>query len=565
MAGGGYSALPSGEDVRPTTGVSKILGPKWARIPALTLGLLAVQLLWAVEMSYAPPYLLALGLAKSNMAIVFAAGPLSGLVVQPLIGILADHSTSRWGRRRPYILVGCLLCALSILLLGFTRDFASLFTTNESATIWLAILSIYLLDFSVNAVMAADRALVVDLLPPSMQNEANAWAARMIGFGGILGFFVGNLNLPTILPFLGSTELQVLSVIVVVLLLGGHLTTATLVREKVLIRAPEQVYISEARPSLREELGRLLSNMFSLPRIIQQICIIQLFGSLGWFPILFYTTMYISDLYTRSHTTVGNASEIAEEGTRLGSRALFFSAILSLLTNLLLPLFVRSSTQGTKLRDNTTTTTERSWLRVPERMKVPLATLWAWSHLIFGACMLGTFFVSTVDQAIYLIALTGVPWAIAQWAPFTLLGEAILVDSPAPEHSESEYEAIKLEEALAVASRTPPPSPMTPRGQQHQQQHKTQLQPSLSSQAGMILGIHNLYLVIPQFFVTILCAVVFAIFEGGSSPAAARAVERADISNVERPNSVVYVFRLGALWAFIAFRLTRRLARELSR
>jgi solute carrier family 45, member 1/2/4 len=94
----------------------------------------------------ASPYLLSLGLSKSLMSIVFVAGPLSGLIVQPLIGqsaprathseliprwcvgVLADRSTSSFGRRRPYMLAGSLFCGGALLLLGFTREVASIFT-----------------------------------------------------------------------------------------------------------------------------------------------------------------------------------------------------------------------------------------------------------------------------------------------------------------------------------------------------------------------------------------------------------------------------------------------------
>lgn len=69
------------------------------------------------------------------MALVFLAAPLSGLVVQPLIGSLADRSRSRFGRRRPFMLVGVLVCIGSMLLLGYTRRFASLFISGPSSAV----------------------------------------------------------------------------------------------------------------------------------------------------------------------------------------------------------------------------------------------------------------------------------------------------------------------------------------------------------------------------------------------------------------------------------------------
>ncbi|KAJ7473439.1 major facilitator superfamily domain-containing protein [Mycena latifolia] len=591
---GGFGPLPLAESQTghaSKTGASRILGPKWARLPTVTIGLLGVQILWSVEMSYASPYLLSLGLTKSNMAIVFLAGPLSGFLIQPLIGMLADNSTSRWGRRRPYMLGGCALCAGSMLLLGYTREFAAIFTgrdnhTNDIVTVWLAILSIYLLDFSINAVQAVDRALLVDTLPPAIQASGNAWAALMLGMGSVVGFFIGNLDLPSLLPFLGpgSSELQVLSVIVSVLILTGHLITATLVKEQVLFRTTE-----EQRPSFLAEIKQIFSNMFTLPRVIRQICLIQFFAWLGWFPILFYTTMYISDLYAHSAHVSGTPAEISAEGTRLGSRALFFSAILALLTNLVLPLFTSTTSAGSHTRTDSTdsTVTTRFGSVIPESCKIPLSTLWAWSHLLFGACMLGTFFVSTVEGAIFLISLTGISWAITQWAPFSLLAEAILTSTSSAKTCPRDEEdpllvshphratlsRTSLGEAPTNKSDHNPESPISFDEQLDRLDMHSPLIPhahatpvrDLSAQAGVILGIHNVFIVIPQFLVTILCAAVFAVFDPNPSDIHDVTQDGDQWLEINRPNSVVYIFRLGALWSFIAFSICRKLGRELSR
>ena len=108
---GGFSGIPVAEEGGTPqgphlAGVAQILAPRWAKFPAITVGLLGVQVFWSVEMSYGAyatplasvprrllcplhpgtPYLLSLGLSKATVAIVFLAGPISGLVVQPLIG-----------------------------------------------------------------------------------------------------------------------------------------------------------------------------------------------------------------------------------------------------------------------------------------------------------------------------------------------------------------------------------------------------------------------------------------------------------------------------------------------
>ncbi|KAJ7856922.1 hypothetical protein B0H13DRAFT_1641253 [Mycena leptocephala] len=197
MTGGFGPSLGPVSPVDPSrwSGTARVLGPRWSHLPVLTIGLLGVQIFWSVEMSYASPYLLSLGLTTSHVALVFLAGPLSGLVVQPLVGAFADTSTSRWGRRRPFILAGCVLCVGGMLLLGYTRAVAAIFLSNGShahgvLTVILAVLAIFVIDFSINAVQAVDRALLVDTLPTAQQAAGNACAALMLGFGSVVGFFM---------------------------------------------------------------------------------------------------------------------------------------------------------------------------------------------------------------------------------------------------------------------------------------------------------------------------------------------------------------------------------------
>lgn len=97
---------------------------------------------------------------KSLLAIVWIAGPLSGVLVQPIVGILSDNCQIAWGRRRPFMLGGAAATVLSLLALAWAREIvgalAAFFGThpqNEKAiqgTIAFAILWIYLLDFAVN-------------------------------------------------------------------------------------------------------------------------------------------------------------------------------------------------------------------------------------------------------------------------------------------------------------------------------------------------------------------------------------------------------------------------------
>lgn len=630
----GFSALPFAEDSLNDesrwTGRARILGPPLARLPTLTIGLLGVQVLWSVEMSYASPYLLSLGLSKPLMAVVFLAGPLSGLIVQPLIGVLADNSKSRFGRRRPLIGTGAALCCVATLLFGYTRPFAALFTTpgspsHDSLTIWLAILSIYCIDFSINAVQALDRALLVDTLPPSDQPSGNAWAARMLAIGSVFGFFVGEIDLPQWLPFLGHAQLEDLAVIASLLLVFTHLLTSICVKERVLVSTDSR------DKGLKKEIYGIWNTLIKLPQVIRQICYIQFFASLSWFPVLFYTTVYIGELHKQvspSPTDDASAIMLEEEATRLGARALFYSALVSLAANFIMPFFVIHAKEVAAIL--TPLRPKKMW---SERVQVHLVTLWAFSLLTFAFCMAATFVVSSVGGATFIMSVTGFCWAIAQWAPFTLLAEAILshpvtdgetasihledtrsnlrsrmendeqdadetrhlVDSDLEDPTYSRTASLEREDdgypminREARVSQIDINAPLTQMSRDASPPHRLKKNLNgLSSQAGAILGIHNLFIVVPQFLVTGLSSIIFAIFDpqksvlhghypGNAIPADDTIATSGDVMRqiLDRdedpsvktgPNSIAIIFRLGGVAAAVAFVLCWRLAKELKR
>ena len=118
------------------------------------------------------PYLLQLGLSKAHTSLVWIAGPLSGLIMQPVVGVLADSSRSKWGRRRPFMIGGTIIVGFGLLILGWTGEIVGIFVEDtdlvgrqllcrgctgtdclqkRKCTIALAVASIYAVDFAINA------------------------------------------------------------------------------------------------------------------------------------------------------------------------------------------------------------------------------------------------------------------------------------------------------------------------------------------------------------------------------------------------------------------------------
>jgi solute carrier family 45 protein 1/2/4 len=125
---------------------------------------------------------------------------------------------------------------------------------------------------------------------------------------------------------------------------------------------------------------------------------------MAWFPILFYTTLYIGDLYKRSSpipSTEDGRTAFDAEATRLGSRALFWSSVVSMVGNIVLPAFVTepaaSSENEQKPHLRFGYGSKDTWWKgllkhvgVPVWMRIHLASLWALSHVVFALCMFAT-------------------------------------------------------------------------------------------------------------------------------------------------------------------------------
>lgn len=147
----------------------------------LTISIGGLQIAWSVELSNGSPYLLSLGLSKSLMALVWIAGPLSGTLVQPYVGMLSDNCRIRWGKRKPFMLGGAAATICSLLMLAWTKEIVGgilgLFGAEPESKgvkysiIVVAVLWVYILDFAINTVQAAIRAFIVDCAPTHQQGQ----------------------------------------------------------------------------------------------------------------------------------------------------------------------------------------------------------------------------------------------------------------------------------------------------------------------------------------------------------------------------------------------------------
>jgi maltose/moltooligosaccharide transporter len=152
--------------------------PKPERSPAQILnmnaGFFGIQFGWGLQMANMSAIYEYLGAQPDQIPMLWLAAPLTGLIVQPVIGHLSDHTWGRLGRRRPYFLTGAILSTLALILMP------------NSITLFMAAGLLWILDASINISMEPFRAFVADLLPESQRAKGFATQSLLIGLGAVI-------------------------------------------------------------------------------------------------------------------------------------------------------------------------------------------------------------------------------------------------------------------------------------------------------------------------------------------------------------------------------------------
>ncbi len=174
MAATGGISLSSGSTNKPMLTM--------AQIANMSVGFLGIQFAFGLQNANMSRIFQTLGAEIDDIPILWIAAPLTGLLIQPIIGHMSDKTWSpKFGRRRPYFLVGAILASLALLLFP-----------NVQA-LWLAVILLWLLDASINISMEPFRAFVGDMLPDNQRTAGFAMQSFFIGIGAVIS---------SVLPFL---------------------------------------------------------------------------------------------------------------------------------------------------------------------------------------------------------------------------------------------------------------------------------------------------------------------------------------------------------------------------
>jgi maltose/moltooligosaccharide transporter len=140
----------------------------------MSFGFLGIQFGWGLQMANMSAIYEYLGARADQIPILWLAAPLTGLLVQPIIGHASDNTWTRLGRRRPYFLTGALLSSFALIMMP------------RSSALWMAAGLLWILDSSINISMEPFRAFVADLLPEEQRTQGFAMQSLFIGLGAVV-------------------------------------------------------------------------------------------------------------------------------------------------------------------------------------------------------------------------------------------------------------------------------------------------------------------------------------------------------------------------------------------
>src|ERR687886_1613398 len=140
----------------------------------MSVGFLGIQFGWGLQLANMSAIYERLGARPDQVPLLWLAAPLTGLLVQPIIGALSDRTWGPLGRRRPYFLTGAILASIA------------LFIMPTSSALWMAAMLLWVLDASINISMEPFRAFVADKLNVSQRTAGFVMQSLMIGIGASL-------------------------------------------------------------------------------------------------------------------------------------------------------------------------------------------------------------------------------------------------------------------------------------------------------------------------------------------------------------------------------------------
>lgn len=321
----------------------------------MSFGFLGIQFGFALQGGFMSRIFQTLGAEQGDIPMLWIAAPLTGLLVQPIIGYMSDRTWSpRWGRRRPYFLVGAILSSLA------------LFFVPHSPMLWVAAGFLWILDASINISMEPFRALVADKLDESQRSNGFVMQALIIGIGtwvaSNLPWMVSQMGIsnaaePGILPMSVKVAFAIGAFVFVASVLYTIFTTTEY--------PPEDMEEFEKEKAKKNQfIPDILNNIGNMPLTMKKLGVIQFFSWFAFFTMwsmanpaltehVFHTPIPLASAYDMTITAQADAFNIVntafQESSNLVGSAMGVYGLSSMVFALILVFYTRKRRINRKL------------------------------------------------------------------------------------------------------------------------------------------------------------------------------------------------------------------------
>jgi maltose/moltooligosaccharide transporter len=308
------------------------------QIVNMNAGFFGIQFSFGLQQSNMSPIYRYLGADEASLPLLWLAGPMTGLIVQPIIGALSDRTDSRLGRRTPYFLIGAVLCSLGLLAMPF------------SAALWMAASLLWILDAANNVTMEPYRAFVGDRLRREQHALGFLTQSAFTGFGQTLAYLA-----PTIMVLLGMDKDAVNAHHVPHITIAAFIVGAVFSIVSILwsVRTTPELPLSQAeRERIRRQpkglvaaLREITDAFREMPSTMRQLAWMKLFQ---WYAMFCYWQYIVLSLASTLHGSTDPASPALRDASLLnGQLGGFYNAVAFVAAFALLPFTRRLGAKTT--------------------------------------------------------------------------------------------------------------------------------------------------------------------------------------------------------------------------
>lgn len=356
----------------------------------MSFGFFGIQFGFALQNANTSRIFSTLGASADDLPLFWLAAPITGLLVQPIIGYLSDNTWHPyWGRRRPFFFIGAILAS------------TALFLMPNSSVLWMAVAVLWLMDASINISMEPFRAFVGDKLNTEQQTAGFAMQTFFIGCGAVIASL-----LPTIFSdYLGvsnsATNGSIPDSVRYAFYAGGAIYLLSVMWTVFTTKEfpPESLEKFKAERAeskgLKNAIIDILGGFGKMPKTMIQLAVVQFFSWIALFAMWIYTTSAIADNVYQ--TTDAQSAAFQDAGNYVGIMFAVYSGV-SALAAFILPILAKKTS----------------------RKFVHMLCL-----IIGGLSLTSIFLITTKELLIYPMIGIGIAWASILTMPYAILAGSL--------------------------------------------------------------------------------------------------------------------------------------------